>query len=283
MKKMQEMMNPHGASPGQTDMRMSRIKKEYNLCSNHPDLIQIGCSFGLENQNNFNIWKVTMLGPQGTPYQGGLFVIKVLFPPEYPSKGAEFRFINKIYHLNVDWKNKETFGHICLSSLNEWATTGKVKAKSCFGVKQALFDIFCLFYNQGVESPYDDAIAKQYKENRAEFDALAKEFFNEVKIGGLFSRKTLSQKEAVQYTADRSNDPILKTVPKALIKDAQLVQKAIFKLTGVHESKMFKGTAADFVLLAAKDQCLIDEAYIVFAKQTNGSTGNLKIFIFFYE
>ena len=176
MKKMQEMMNPHGASPGQTDMRMSRIKKEYNLCSNDPDLIQIGCSFGLENQNNFNIWKVTMLGPQGTPYQGGLFVIKVLFPPEYPSKGAEFRFINKIYHLNVDWKNKETFGHICLSSLNEWATTGKVKAKSCFGVKQALFDIFCLFYNQGVESPYDDAIAKQYKENRAEFDALAKEW-----------------------------------------------------------------------------------------------------------
>ena len=170
------IMNPNKANTGQTDMRMTRIRKEYNLCSNDPDLIQIGCSFGLEDPNNFNQWKVTMLGPQNTPYQGGLFVIKVLFPPNYPSKGAEFRFINKIYHLNVDWKNKESLGHICLSSLNEWATTGRVKAKSCYGVKQALFDIFCLFYNQGVESPYDDAIAKQYKDNRPEFDALAKEW-----------------------------------------------------------------------------------------------------------
>ena len=176
MQRMQQMMAPHGVSQGQGDMRMSRIKKEYELCSGDSDLIQIGCSFGLDNQNDFNVWKVTMLGPQGTPYQGGLFVIKVFFPPEYPSKGAEFRFINKIYHLNVDWKNEKSLGHICLSSLNEWATTGKVKAKSCYGVKQALFDIFCLFYNQGIESPYDESIAQQYRDNRPQFDALAKEW-----------------------------------------------------------------------------------------------------------
>ena len=117
-----------------------------------------------------------MIGPQNTPYAGGLFYINVYFPENYPSKGAEFRFINRIYHLNVDWKNKDSYGHICLSSLNEWATTGKVKSKPCYGVKQALFDIFCLFYNQGIESPYDESIANQYKNNRPEFDAMAKDW-----------------------------------------------------------------------------------------------------------
>ena len=172
MMKMQQMMMQMN-NQGQVDKRMARIQKEFFLCQKDSDLIQIGCSFGLEVENNFNVWKVSMLGPQNTPYAGGVFTIKVYFPQEYPNKGAEFRFVNKIYHLNVDWKNKDTYGHICLSSLNEWHTTGKVKAKPCYGVKQALFDIFCLFYNQGIDSPYDEAIAEQYKNRRQEFDALA--------------------------------------------------------------------------------------------------------------
>ncbi len=175
MQKMQQNMSPQGGSPGQVNMRMARIQKEFNLCSNDTDLTQIGCSFGIPD-NNYNKWKVTMIGPQNTPYAGGLFYINVYFPENYPSKGAEFRFINRIYHLNVDWKNKDSYGHICLSSLNEWATTGKVKSKPCYGVKQALFDIFCLFYNQGIESPYDESIANQYKNNRPEFDAMAKDW-----------------------------------------------------------------------------------------------------------
>ena len=172
MMKMQQMMMQMN-NQGQVDKRMARIQKEFFLCQKDSDLIQIGCSFGLEIENNFNVWKVSMLGPQNTPYAGGVFTIKVYFPQEYPNKGAEFRFVNKIYHLNVDWKNKDTLGHICLSSLNEWHTTGKVKSKPCYGVKQALFDIFCLFYNQGIDSPYDEAIAEQYKNRRSEFDALA--------------------------------------------------------------------------------------------------------------
>ena len=175
MMKMQQMMMQMN-NQGQVDKRMARIQKEFFLCQKDSDLIQIGCSFGLEIENNFNVWKVSMLGPQNTPYAGGVFTIKVYFPQEYPNKGAEFRFVNKIYHLNVDWKNKDSLGHICLSSLNEWHTTGKVKTKPCYGVKQALFDIFCLFYNQGIDSPYDEAIAEEYKNRRDEFDAKAREW-----------------------------------------------------------------------------------------------------------
>ena len=67
--------------------------------------------------------------------------------------------------------------------MNEWATNGKVSAKSCYGVKQALFDIFCLFYNQGVDSPYDVTIADEYKNRRSEFDAKAKEWTQKYAMG----------------------------------------------------------------------------------------------------
>ena len=60
--------------------------------------------------------------------------------------------------------------------MNEWHTTGKVSNKSCYGVKQALFDIFCLFYNQGIDSPYDPKIAEEYRDRRKEFDAKAKDW-----------------------------------------------------------------------------------------------------------
>ena len=56
-----------------------------------------------------------MTGPKNTPYKGGLYKIRILFPKDYPNKGPEFKFLNKIYHLNVDFK--EDFGHICINYL----------------------------------------------------------------------------------------------------------------------------------------------------------------------
>ena len=115
-----------------------------------------------------------MTGPKNTPYEGGIYTIKILFPEDYPNKGPEFKFLNKIYHLNVDFK--KDFGHICINNLNSWKNYGTVKGKPFYTVKQALFDIFCLFSNQGIDSPYDEEMAELYKSNRKQFDANAKEW-----------------------------------------------------------------------------------------------------------
>jgi ubiquitin-conjugating enzyme E2 D/E len=158
----------------QMNSTLTRLKKEYELCSADNELSLIGCSFALVD-NNYYKWKVTIIGPKGTPYENGLFFIQIIFPEDYPKNGAEFRFINQIYHLNVDLR-KESFGHICLSSLNEWKNTGKVAGKSCYGVKQALFDIFYLFFTQGVESPYSDEMKELYQKNRTQFEENAREW-----------------------------------------------------------------------------------------------------------
>ena len=172
------------ANNNMVNKQLNRLKKEYELCNNDDELKQIGCSFGLPNENNLFMWRVTILGPKGTPYENGLFTVNIFFPNNYPTKGAEFRFVNKIYHLNVDWRDKRDDGkpgdgHICISSLNEWASTGKVKGKKGYGVKQALFDIFCLFYTQGIESPYDDNLCNLYKTDRKTFEQNARKWTQE--------------------------------------------------------------------------------------------------------
>ena len=158
-----------------------RLSKEYQLCNQDDELKQIGCSFGLINENDLFKWRVTILGPKDTPYEGGLFTVNIFFPNNYPKMGAEFRFVNKIYHLNVDWRErrddgKPGDGHICLTSLNEWASTGKVKGKKGYGVKQALFDIFYLFFTQGIESPYDNNLAALYNRDKKQFNENARKW-----------------------------------------------------------------------------------------------------------
>ena len=171
MNQMNQMnMNNQINNMNQMNM-LSRIKEEYDMCVQDNDLIQIGCNFGLIN-NNIYLWRITMVGPKGTPYEGGLYTIHATFPMNYPANGPEFKFMNKIYHLNVDFKND--LGHICINSINEWRIRGKVKDLPFYTVKQALFDIFCLFYNQGVEGAYDQGMANQYLNNRDAFNAEAK-------------------------------------------------------------------------------------------------------------
>ena len=156
----------------------TRLTNEFQACVNDEDLVQIGCTFGLVNPNDFFKWKVTMIGPQDSPYAGGLFIIIVEFPKDYPCHGPEFIFENKIYHLNVNFTSNHNYkqGHICLNSLNEWRVTGQVKDQPNFGVKQALFEIFCLFYNQGTDGPYDTNMAELYKKNPQQFNENVKKW-----------------------------------------------------------------------------------------------------------
>ena len=159
----------------QNTLTLTRISKEFQLCQQDNDLIQIGCNFGLDNNNIFT-WRVSMVGPVNTPYEGGLFTLSILFPNDYPSHGPEFKFKNKMYHLNVVSNQLDKdFGHICISSINEWRTTGRVKG-GFYTIKQALFDIFCLFYNQGVESAYDKNMAFNYQNNPDAFNEEARKW-----------------------------------------------------------------------------------------------------------
>lgn len=153
---------------------------EYRGTTNNSTLNSFGCSF--KYKDNYN-WTVSMVGPQNTPYAGGIFHIDILFPQDYPCHGPEFVFQEKIYHCNVNWSNTacgEKFGHVCLSTLNEWRTTGIVRGPNKqpikYGVVDALIDIFSLFHSQGTASPFSDEMAQEYLNNREQFEQKAREW-----------------------------------------------------------------------------------------------------------
>ncbi len=56
------------------------------------------------------IWTVTLFGPKDSPYDGGRFNVKLVFPSDYPMKAPTMRFTTKIFHPNIDWAE----GTVCM-------------------------------------------------------------------------------------------------------------------------------------------------------------------------
>lgn len=107
-----------------TDIK--RLKKELDEMQKDdtPNL-----SAGPINDNLFE-WEAVILGPIGTPYEGGIFNLNISIPSNYPFKPPIVIFKTKIYHPNIN-----ITGNICLDILkNQWSpalTISKILLSIC--------------------------------------------------------------------------------------------------------------------------------------------------------
>ena len=141
-------------------MAVKRLQKE--LIEIQKDITE-NCSAGLNNNDLFN-WDATIIGPTETPYEGGIFYLKMFFPPDYPFKPPKITFTTKIYHPNIN-----NIGDICLDILkDQWSPA--------LNVSKILLSICSILADPNPNDPLSPEIAVIYKQNKDKFIANAREY-----------------------------------------------------------------------------------------------------------
>jgi ubiquitin-conjugating enzyme E2 D len=94
-------------------MALKRIQRELQELGRDPPA---NCSAGPVGDDLFH-WQATIMGPDDSPYSGGVFFLDIHFPADYPFKPPKVSFTTRIYHCNIN-----SNGGICLDILkDQWS------------------------------------------------------------------------------------------------------------------------------------------------------------------
>eukprot|EP00004_Rigifila_ramosa_P026262 TRINITY_DN80_c0_g1_i6.p1 TRINITY_DN80_c0_g1~~TRINITY_DN80_c0_g1_i6.p1 ORF type:complete len:159 (+),score=42.36 TRINITY_DN80_c0_g1_i6:31-477(+) len=141
-------------------MALKRIQKELKDIQADPPG---NCSAG-PTGNDLFAWQATIMGPQDSPYAGGVFFLNIHFPADYPFKPPKLQFTTRIYHPNINAN-----GGICLDILkDQWSPA--------LTVSKVLLSLCSLLCDPNPDDPLVPEIAQLYKADKARYEATAKEW-----------------------------------------------------------------------------------------------------------
>ncbi|KOM55725.1 hypothetical protein LR48_Vigan10g161700 [Vigna angularis] len=168
-------------------MASKRILKELKDLQKDPPT---SCSAGPVAEDMFH-WQATIMGPPDSPYAGGVFLVTIHFPPDYPFKPPKVAFRTKVFHPNIN-----SNGSICLDILKEqWSpalTISKVMTVlnflmlifygfTCDG--KVLLSICSLLTDPNPDDPLVPEIAHMYKTDRSKYETTARSWTQKYAMG----------------------------------------------------------------------------------------------------
>ncbi|KAK6943348.1 Ubiquitin-conjugating enzyme E2 [Dillenia turbinata] len=116
-------------------------------------------------------WQATIMGPPDSPYAGGVFLVTIHFPPDYPFKPPKVAFRTKVFHPNIN-----SNGSICLDILKEqWSPA--------LTISKVLLSICSLLTDPNPDDPLVPEIAHMYKSDRAKYESTARSWTQKYAMG----------------------------------------------------------------------------------------------------
>ena len=149
---------------------IERIHNEFLFISNNP-IRNIGVNIEFPRDYNIYEWRGFLIGPDDTPYKGGIFYFKILFPRTYPQRGPEIIFLTPIYQVNVNHIDQPggSLGHFAVSFLNLWNPK--------YTIREILIKLYtAVFYLGNPDSPFGPERGKEMIYNPQLFEKKVKYF-----------------------------------------------------------------------------------------------------------
>uniref|UniRef100_A0A8I5U1A0 E2 ubiquitin-conjugating enzyme n=1 Tax=Pongo abelii TaxID=9601 RepID=A0A8I5U1A0_PONAB len=123
------------------------------------------CSAGPKGGNIYEC-RSTILGPPGSVYESGVFLLDITFSSDYPFKPPKVTFHTRIYHCNINSQ-----GVICLDILKDnWSPA--------LTISKVLLSICSLLTDCNPVDPLVGSIATQYLTNRAAHDKISTKYYS---------------------------------------------------------------------------------------------------------
>ncbi|KAI9821399.1 MAG: hypothetical protein M1832_003406 [Thelocarpon impressellum] len=143
--------------------RIGKMQELAEVTKTPPD----GIEAKLVDEADLHRWQITMDGPAGSPYAGGVFKLLLELPTDYPFKPPTLSFQTKMYHPNVSNDDK---GAMCLGMLKseEWKPSSKIAG--------VLATARSLLGEPNPDDAVETSIAEQYKKDRPAFDKTVRDW-----------------------------------------------------------------------------------------------------------
>ena len=100
--------------------RNNRIMEEFNKLKNSKCISIVKCEFMNGDINN---WRVAFEGSPCSPYEDGIFQVKVNLPSNFPNERPYLYFITKMFHPNV----RQRDGLVSLNLMYEWVSSRTIE------------------------------------------------------------------------------------------------------------------------------------------------------------
>ncbi|KAI9297064.1 ubiquitin-conjugating enzyme [Neoconidiobolus thromboides FSU 785] len=152
---------------------LKRLITEYKeLTVNPPE----GITAGPVSEDNFFEWDALIAGPEGTPFEGGLFSATLTFPKDYPLSPPVMKFTCPMFHPNI-YPN----GEVCISILHAAGDDPNMYESSSErwspvqSIEKILISVVSMLADPNDESGANIDACKVWRNNREEYDRLVKE------------------------------------------------------------------------------------------------------------